>query len=243
MTKTALLSLLALGACLSLYAQTPDYRYGKVSAEECRMTRYDPDPDAEAVYLHEDSYLYYQFTNDITVGFDYRARIKILKPEGSSQADIAIPYVSRYTARETIYGLEAAAYNYVDGKVVKTPLKKQYIFTEEVDENRKIIKFSIPDVRVGTVIEYRFRRMSKNLTNIPSIRFQHDIPVAHSHMFAQIPEFFRFNTNLKGYVRIAFDETTTNTSVGSGDNMISFTSREIKATSTDIPALKREAYV
>ena len=52
MKKPSLLSLIAAFACVALYAQTPDYRFGKVSAEELRMTSYDKDPDAAAVYLY-----------------------------------------------------------------------------------------------------------------------------------------------------------------------------------------------
>lgn len=55
MKKPSLLSLIAAFACVALYAQTPDYRFGKVSAEELRMTSYDKDPDAAAVYLYEEN--------------------------------------------------------------------------------------------------------------------------------------------------------------------------------------------
>lgn len=243
MKKPSLLSLIAAFACVTLYAQTPDYRFGKVSADELRMTSYDKDPDADAVYLYEENSLYYQIDREISLTSDYRARIKILKPEGTEQADVSISYTDDYAVRESVFGLEAVAYNLVDGKVVKTPLKKQYIFTEQVGENHKLVKFSVPEVREGTVIEYKFRKTSKNPAYIPSFRFQHDIPVACSHMQALIPEFFRFNLNLKGYVRIDIKDGSTNGSIGSGSDMFSFNVREIKTDAKDIPALKREAYV
>ena len=62
-------------------------------------------------------------------------------------------------------------------------------------------------------------------------------------MQALIPEFFKFNLNLKGYIKVNIEDGSTNGSVGSGSDMISFNVREIKADATDIPALKREAYV
>ena len=243
MKKPSLLSLTAAFACFTLYAQTPDYRFGKVSADELRMTSYDKDPDAAAVYLYEENSLFYQIDREIGLTSDYRARIKILKSDGTDQANVSIPYTDEYSVRESVFGIDAVAYNLVDGKIVKTPLKKQYVFTEQVDENRKLVKFSIPEVREGTVIEYKFRKTSKNPIYIPSFRFQHDIPVARCHMQALIPEFFKFNLNLKGYVKINIEDGSTNGSVGSGSEMFSFNVREIKADATDIPALKREAYV
>lgn len=243
MPKLTLLSLLAALVCVPLHAQSPDYRFGKVSADELRMTSYDKDSDADAVYLNEESSLYYQIGNDILITRDYRARIKILKPEGTDQADVSLSYIDNYNIRETVTGIDAAAYNLVDGKVVKTPLKKQYVFTEQIDENRKLIKFSIPEVREGTVIEYKYRISSKNITYIPSFRFQHDIPVMRSHMEAAIPEFFRFNISMRGYVQINVNENTSTSTLGSGPNSLSYNIRNITTDATDIPALKREEYV
>lgn len=243
MPKLTLLSLLAALVCVPLHAQSPDYRFGKVSADELRMTSYDKDSDADAVYLNEESSLYYQIGNDILITRDYRARIKILKPEGTDQADVSLSYIDNYNIRETVSGIDATAYNLVDGKIVKTPLKKQYVFTEQIDENRKLIKFSIPEVREGTVIEYKYRISSKNITYIPSFRFQHDIPVMRSHMEAAIPEFFRFNISMKGYVQINVNENTSTSTLGSGPNSLSYNIRNITTDATDIPALKREEYV
>lgn len=87
--------------CVPLHAQTPDYRFGKVSADELSMTSYDKDPEAEAVYLNEEGNLYYQIGSNITITRDYRARIKILKPEGSDQANISLTYIDNFNLRET----------------------------------------------------------------------------------------------------------------------------------------------
>ena len=243
MPKLTLLSLFAALVCVPLHAQSPDYRFGKVSEEELRMTSYDKDPEAEAVYLNEENSFYYQIGNDILITRDYRARIKILKPEGTGKADVSLSYIDNYNWRENVSGIEAAAYNLVDGKIVKTPLKKQYVFTEQLDENRKLIKFSIPEVREGTVIEYKYRISSKNITYIPSFRFQHDVPVMRSRMKAAIPEFFRFNLSMKGYVRINVNEDASTGTIGSGPNSLSYSIRNIATEAADIPALKREEYV
>lgn len=243
MPKLTLLSLFAALMCVPLHAQSPDYRFGKVSEEELRMTSYDKDPEAEAVYLNEENSFYYQIGNDILITRDYRARIKILKPEGTGKADVSLSYIDNYNWRENVSGIDAAAYNLVDGKIVKTPLKKQYVFTEQLDENRKLIKFSIPEVREGTVIEYKYRISSKNITYIPSFRFQHDIPVMRSRMTAAIPEFFRFNLSMKGYVRINVNEDASTGTIGSGPNSLSYSIRNIATEAADIPALKREEYV
>lgn len=243
MQKLTLLSLLAILPCACLYAQAPDYRFGKVSLDELRMERYDKDPDADAVILYEDNYIHYQITTTVSVVTEYRARIKVLKPDGADQADVSIGYVDRPSGRETVTGIDAAAYNLVDGKIVKTPLKRQYVFTEEVSQYGRLMKFSIPEVREGTVIEYRYRKTSPNITYIPSFVFQHDIPVAHSHMEASIPDFFSFNLETKGYVQVDVQRNTSPGSIGTGPDRFTFNNNEIKIECDDVPALKREPFV
>lgn len=243
MQKLTLLSLLAIFSCASVCAQEPDYRFGKVSLDELRMERYDKDPDADAVILYEDNFLNYQFTSTITLVQEYRARVKILKPEGVDNADVSVYYYDRPTSRENVVGIEAAAYNLVDGKIVKTPLKRQYVFTEEIGKYGRLVKFSIPEVREGTVVEYKYRKTSANITDIPSFVFQHDIPVVRSRMEADIPEFFYFNYESKGYVSVKVTRTNSNATLGSGANSTTYNVVEFKAEGADIPALKKEAYV
>ena len=243
MQKLTLLSLLAIISCASVCAQEHDYRFGKVSLDELRMESYEKDPDADAVILYEDNYLSYQFTTTVSLVQEYRVRVKILKPEGVGNADVSVYYYDRPASRENITGIDAAAYNLVDGKIVKTPLKRQYIFTEAIGEYGRLIKFSIPEVREGTVIEYRYRKTSANITDIPSFVFQHDIPVAFSRMQANIPEFFNFNSESTGYVRINVTRDSATESLGSGANTLNYTVTKLKAEGTDIPALKKEPYV
>lgn len=236
--KKLSLSLAAILCVASANAENPDYRFGKVSEEELRMESYAPDPEAAAVILYEENTLRYNLTPDLKRLQDYRVRIKILKPEGVERADVSLPYVIQ---REGYSGLEVIAYNLVDGKIVRTPLKKQYLFREEVDEKHRLLKFSVPEVRAGTVIEYRYRLSSDFVSYIPSIRFQHDIPVARLKMTALIPEFFRFNINMKGYVRIKVAEDSSSEIIPQTN--FSYNVRQIHATAENVPALKQEPYV
>lgn len=237
--KKLILSLAATLAAVSLLqAQEPDYRFGKVSEEELRMERYDRDPDAEAVILYEELRTYFLIGNQFTRMTDYFIRIKVLKAEGKEYADINLPYVFQ---RENYANLDAVAYNLVDGKVVKTPLKKQYLFREEVGDEQWMLKFSIPEVREGTVIEYRYRMNSDFVTYIPSVVVQHDIPTVRMKATVEIPEYLRFNVNTKGYLSINMRENTIAGRIAGTD--VPYNVREITTEGRDIPALKKEPFV
>lgn len=237
--KKLILSLAATLAAVSLLqAQKPDYRFGKVSEEELRMERYDRDPDAEAVVLCEEVRTYYLIGNQFTRMTDYFIRIKVLKAEGKEYADINLPYVFQ---RENYANLDAVAYNLVDGKIVKTPLKKQYLFREQVGDEQWMLKFSIPEVREGTVIEYRYRMNSDFVTYIPSVVVQHDIPTVRMKATVEIPEYLRFNVNTKGYLSINMRENTIAGRIAGTD--VPYNVREITTEGRDIPALKKEPFV
>lgn len=237
--KKLILSLAATLAAVSLLqAQKPDYRFGKVSEEELRMERYDRDPDAEAVILYEELRTYFLIGNQFTRMTDYFIRIKVLKAEGKEYADINLPYVFQ---RENYANLDAVAYNLVDGKIVKTPLKKQYLFREQVGDEQWMLKFSIPEVREGTVIEYRYRMNSDFVTYIPSVVVQHDIPTVRMKATVEIPEYLRFNVNTKGYLSINMRENTIAGRIAGTD--VPYNVREITTEGRDIPALKKEPFV
>lgn len=244
MKNRTLLALLALLASPLLLHAAPDYKFGKVSKEELEMSSYEPDPEVRAVILNEDTYLWYDISTGIDLIYEYTVRIKVLRPEGTDVADVELDYTSTPSMKESISGLNAAAYNLVDGKVVKTPLKKQYIFDEQVSDNLHVVKFSIPEVREGTVIEYRYRLTSDYVTSIPSLVFQHDIPVMHCSAKAAIPEFFRFNRSLKGYLSINISESLSSASIpDTGGMPYTYTIRNIVCTGENLPALRREPYV
>ena len=150
-------------------AQESGFKYGKISGDELRMTSYAPDPDAEAVFLYDDSYLNYDVGNKLVLELYRTARIKVLKSEGSRWGDVEIDYYSNNNAEEHVSRIEAASYNLVNGKEVRTPLKKQFIFEEELDKNTRRIKFSIPVVREGSVIVYRYRVRSEFIGSIPTL--------------------------------------------------------------------------
>ena len=124
------LTALACLSCMAATAQEYSFKYGKISGDELRMTSYAPDPDAEAVFIYDDTYIHYVFANSIQLELERSVRIKILKDEGTHWGDVEILYHNRQAYRESISKLNAAAYNLVDGKVVKTPLKKQQILSD-----------------------------------------------------------------------------------------------------------------
>jgi len=252
MGRSSIILFLCLCSIFAANAQDNSLKYGKVTNDELSMTVYDKDTSAVAVILNEDGKSY--FTYDQNYGFrlllEYTKRVKILKQEGTSYATVNIPYYFKGNSdREYITGLEAIAYNLDNGKMVKTKLDKKYIFDEELNSRYKQLKLSIPDVKVGTVIEFKYKKTYNSIYDLPDWAMQTDIPVINSFYEITIPEYFIYNIDTKGYDHIALKETAENQQFNSGTYsdgspaLVSCTGRKLQFTAKDLPALKDENFV
>ena len=162
------------------------------------MTLYEPEPDAPAVFIYDDTDIHYSFGNSIQLLCYRTVKIKVFKDEGVKWGDVAIDFGNYQLSKEVVSRIDAAAYNLVDGKTVKTQLKRQNIFEEVLDEHTKRLKFSIPEVRAGTVIEYRYLLTSDFIGQIPDVDVQHAIPVVRSTAQISIPEYFTHHIHTRG---------------------------------------------
>ena len=119
-----------------------------VSPEELKMTAEPKAPGAPAIYL------YRQVDRNDKTGFENNyARIKILTEEGRKNADIEIPFSKD---RESVRGIKARTIR-PDGSVAEFDGK---VYEKTIVKARgvKILAktFTLPDVQVGSIIEYRY---------------------------------------------------------------------------------------
>jgi hypothetical protein len=225
-----------------VHAEKETQKFGKVTDQEVKMTTFPADTSAAAVVLYEKGSSYYEFNNSFQVYYDVYAKIKILKSEGTEYANIEVPYYG-LNNREFVQGVDGYAYNYVNGKVEKTRLDKKYIFTDNADEKHFRLKFTLPNVKAGTLIEYKFTVVSNFDGTIRSWRFQRAIPVVESIYDVTIPDYFTFNINSKGYYPFATVKDVVTNSFFIGTTMLNASCNHFNMKAVNLPALKKESYV
>ncbi len=236
-----------------VFSQEYSFHYGKVTKDELAMTTYQKDSAASAIAIYKTtdaSYEYYM--NDFILVYNYETKIKVLKSEGTEYANITIPFynkASNGTSKEIVSKIEAYSYNIENGKVVKTKMDKSYIFEEQINANWKQIKFSIPAVKVGTVIEYKYKLSSDFYTQISDWILQQSIPVVYANYEIRIPEYFHFNIETRSQEPIKTEDTQVNQSFNVDSRAeqnsvpIICTSRRLVVSANDLPALKDEPNV
>lgn len=204
MKKTALILFLFVSVAS---AQKAPAKFGDIPLEDMTMKVYPLDSSASAVVLFDYGVSYLSSTV-ISVGLtvERHVRIKILKKEGLAQADISILLYHEGTTGETVGNLKAVTYNLESGKIVETSLSKEGIFKEKFNKNYEQTKFTLPNVKEGSVIEYSYKIKSAFVANFPSWRFQRSIPVRLSEYWAMVPDIFFFEKYMQGYVQISHNE-------------------------------------
>lgn len=193
--------LLASTALAFPYNDQVRMKFGKLDMEELTMSSYAQDTGAAAVVLADVGRTYFTYNSskdDFDIIFEQHCRIKILKNSGYDAANIEIPVYHYGTAKESVSGLKAVTYNLVNGKMTETKLERKNIFDEKQSENWDKVKFTMPNIAVGSVFEFTYRIVS-NIWMIRGWEFQRDIPVAWSEYEVSVPEYYDFLKIGQGY--------------------------------------------
>ena len=248
LVRSVVLLVLAMAFSPVLMGQTPNTKFGNPTNEELTMTSYAPDESAPAVVLYQSTRTWYDIlTGKFKVYTEVKTRIKILKPEGKEYADVEIPYINdekNSSLREDVTGLKAWAYNMENGKMVKAKMENNSISHERVDKTHMVLKFSIPQVKEGTVVEYQYKKESDCYFYIDTWVAQTDIPVAYTCYNLLIPEYFRFDIDETGTMRTEnkVSEEGIRFIDSSGDPLVCNGTR-YEFVGRDLPAMKSDSYV
>jgi hypothetical protein len=189
---------------LTCYAQEHSFPFGETSYKELEMKVYAKDTSAAAVVLNEFGEAY--IDNSYNLLFEYHARIKILKTSGLSYADIEIPLWKQEGNLELLRSIKASSFTIENGSMREVPLPERKVYTENRSPNLDIKKFAIPNVRVGSIIEFQYVLQSPFVFKFRNWEFQSEIPKVYSEYWATIPSNFVYNMSLRGYLKLSKNE-------------------------------------
>lgn len=181
-----------------LPAQNTDL--GNVTIKELEEKSHPIDKDAPAAILFSkgDTYLEYYETDGVFLITEVEMKIKIYSKEGYKWADTFVKYNIGDSPSETVYFFKAFTYNLENGKIEKTKLKSEAELTQKINKYWAEKKITMPNVKEGSIIEYKYRIKSPYLFNIMDWSFQNTIPVNYSRFTTSFPEFFEYKVNFKG---------------------------------------------
>lgn len=248
--------------CFLNISVAQNYKFGKVSEEELLQKQHPEDPNTDAAILYRETKTEFQYTQDggwymVT---DYFERVKIYTKEGFDWANTTIN-LYKGDGEDKLLGLKGYTY-YMgsDGKMQEVKLKSDGVFEEETSKYLSQTKITMPDVREGCVIEYKYTINSPFIFNIDEFSFQETIPVDKVKVVFKTPEYFVYKSHQRGWVpykveseshdrSMSFRQTTQDLTALQGPGIPVTSTREVKFREDTytveldkVPALKEEAF-
>ncbi|WP_051605765.1 DUF3857 domain-containing protein [Polaribacter sp. Hel_I_88] len=215
-------------------------KMGQTSLDELAMTVYDKDSTATAVVLYEHANIYLDKKNGFNTRTDFYYRIKILDQKAFDLANVVINSYKK----EKIIDLKAITYNISEnGKIQTTNLNDNTIFKVEESEAWTAHKFTFPNIKVGSVLEYSYSKISP-YSGIDDWYFQSDIPKIKSEFDAAILGNYKYNIRIIGYLNLDKDEPSINKKCIYIDGLLGDAACAIYSYGMyDVPAFKEEDFM
>ncbi|MGH7492587.1 MAG: DUF3857 domain-containing protein [bacterium] len=167
-------------------AQEEPLKWGEVSRADLEMKSFPADSDAAAMILCD--YGEVSFDSEFELNFQRHRRIKILSPAGYDDWG---SFTIQYYAKDRVHRVEDVEGQTIilepNGKVRREKLDKKSVFDEDVDGEWRRVRFALPALTTGAVVEYRYRLHSKNPAWLEEWEFQNSEPTRWSEFRAEIP--------------------------------------------------------
>ncbi len=152
--------------------------FGEITAAEQSLTECSFDKEADAVVILDEASADHNDQYNLIV--NRRTRLKVLKPKGNRHGDISITYLSKDDI-EYISDIEAYTANYRSGNVPEIKrVAPSAIYRQKVNDRVSVVRIAMPDVQVGSIIEYKYTTTSKSYAYLDDWYFQTELPVMHS---------------------------------------------------------------
>lgn len=173
--------------------------FGKIDLEDLKLTSCSFEPDAHAMKLFDVQEIEFEpFEYSTRLTTERRVRIKIFNEKGYKHASIRIPYFSKKRTTKfkelkgIVYSLDT------NDKIVIQKLDKKDFFKGKTEENIGIINFTFPNLKPGSVVEFSYTKVEKNILDIDPWIAQDEIPTAYVAATIITPTYSRIKEKVFG---------------------------------------------
>lgn len=155
--------------------------YGKVDMADLEMTSCDFEKDANAEILFDKAIITPEMGMNSQrtatgLSMERHTRFKIFNEFGKNRGNVRIVYPS-FNDQVVVADLQAETINLNNGKIEFAAVDKKSIYKEKIDQIYSALVFSFPEVKPGSIIEYKYRVAFRYF---PTWYFQGDLPTRYS---------------------------------------------------------------
>ncbi|GAO43647.1 transglutaminase domain-containing protein [Flavihumibacter petaseus] len=256
------MNLIRLGLCglclmagiISRAQDKPSYKFGKVSPADFKMKAPAFDTGAHAIIVGDvgTCRIVGGDKGEFELEFERKIRAYILDINGVDLGKFVIEYYIGSDDKEEVSNIRGYTYNLEGGKVVETKLESSQVFTEKATKKWTLKKFTMPQLKAGSLFELSYTVSSPYIRNFRPWEFQSNYPSLWSEYNTEIPEYFDFVFLSQGYLpfHINKNESTGRTwmlsnAAGTGARSsfsVSGIANQKRWVMKDIPSIREESY-
>lgn len=252
--RFVLTSLLCLVVFKSFSQEKAKIKFGKLTPEDFKPTVYAIDSSADAVVIGDigSTEMVGNTKGGFSLEFKRYRRVHILNKNGYDIANVEIGIYTNGSMEEELESLKAVTYNLENGKVVETKLEKAAVFKDKISKNLVVKKFTFPNIKEGSIIEYEYKIESDFTFNLQPWDFQGKYPRIWSEYNVTLPEFYYYVTLSQGFQPYhiqtrkdrsgSFSIVEDNGAAASRRSSFSAGVTDFRWVMKDVPALKEESY-
>lgn len=250
-----MLMLLLASACVDAQEASAFNKFGNIKAEHLQKKIYSIDSNANSVVLSDIGESEIEGNNKgwFSISFTRHRVVHILNKNGYDEANVTFRLYSKNGVEEKVENVKAVTYNLENGKIVESKLEKSAVFKEKADKNWIVRKFTFPNVKEGSIIEYEYKIVSDFIENLDPWYFQEtSSPVLWSEYKLSVPQFFSYGFMSHGFhafhVRDQQDRTSnfnvSDSRTSGATERTSFTSgiTDYRWAMKDVPKLNEESF-
>ena len=228
----------------ALLAQDFNNEYGNVGLSDIKYSFYPSDKEAEAVVIYDIGQSYFtRNNNSFDVIYERTTRIKVFKEAGIRFANVEIPFYGEGEIYENVSDIEACTYNFENGVFIKTKLDLKTCHDEKVNKYWTQKKFALPNVKVGSIIEYHYRINSEYIFKLRNWNFQWKIPVIYSKYTTKMIPFYQYTWLLQGANKFESQKSYIDSGLEQQFGNVKFQDMVYEYVMKDLPAFKDEEFI
>lgn len=235
-------------------SELPDFKFGKVSNADFETKSFGQDSTAAAVRIFDvgnGTFNYSPAAGGFVYILNRHVRYKIISKKAYDLANLEIQlYKNETGGLVKLDFINGAAYNLAGTKVEVSKLKSSTGISSQPDKNHIVKKFTLSDVKEGSVIEFNYQTSSEFIFSIDNWYFQDGYPCKYSSLSFTMPEFYSYKLAVGGYIKIntlkpqeiAQNYFITAANAQNSGKVINSRSMKNVYYAENIPALKNENY-
>ncbi len=225
-------------------AQDYSHEFGVLTEYEKEMTSYEKDTAAEAIVIFDSGESgFYREGDGFNLYYKRYTKIKVLKESYINDADFNIPIYKGSKGDEEIVEFTAYTHNIKNGQTTTKTLTKKQLFTENINKYWDNLKFAMPDIQIGSIIEIKYQVISPYRFRLKDWEFQTYIPTIFSEYKVKMIPFYAYQLRLQGASKFDKRETYESKGLKSQYHAIEYRDNIHYFAMENVPAFRDEAFI